>query len=68
MAQVTNNAHVKVQTIENIQGTKQLYVTVETTRGKVHISVGEKNFAKLQEILTSEQADANRQPDQSFKK
>lgn len=63
-----NNAHVKVQTIENIQGTKQLYVTIETGRGKAHISVGEKNYAKLQELLTSLEADANKQPDASFKK
>lgn len=68
MTQVTNNAQVKVQTIENIQGTKQLYVTIQTTRGKVHISVGEKNYAKLEELLTSEQADANKQPEASFKK
>lgn len=68
MTQVTNNAQVKVQTIENIQGTKQLYVTIQTTRGKVHISVGEKNYAKLEELLTSEQTDANKQPEASFKK
>lgn len=44
-------AEVNVTTVTNIQGAKQLYVTVATEKGKVHISVGEKNYAKLTEIL-----------------
>lgn len=45
-------ADVKVTTVTNIEGAKQLYVTIETEKGKVNISIGEKNYTKLNEMLT----------------
>lgn len=65
--ELTFNAQVKAETIVDINENKLLYVTIKTPRGKVAISIGEKNYAKLAEILTSVQADANKQPDAALK-
>lgn len=48
----TQNATVQVKEIENIKGDKQLYVTIDTPKGRVAISIGEKNHKLLTEILS----------------
>lgn len=42
---------VKTKVLENINDQKQYYLVVETKLGRVNISIGEKNFDKLQTIL-----------------
>lgn len=49
--QNTANATVQLKELETINGEKQLYVTIDTLKGRVNISIGEKNHKKLQEIL-----------------
>lgn len=61
-----NNAQVQAVQVEDINLNKLLYVTIKTERGRVAISIGEKNYAKLTELLTSTQTDANKQPGQGF--
>lgn len=46
-----NNAHVKAEAINSIYDKKQLYVTIETPKGKAIISVGEKTFNKVTQLL-----------------
>lgn len=63
-----NNATVQAVKVLDINENKLLYVTIKTERGRVAISIGEKNFAKLEEILTSLQTDANKQAGTGFEK
>lgn len=46
-----NNARVTVKELENISGGKLKYVIIETNRGQVPISIGDKNYDKVQELL-----------------
>lgn len=46
-----NNAKVRVEQITNIKKEKLNYVVIETARGEVPISIGEKNYNVLQELL-----------------
>lgn len=57
-----NNAHVKAEAINSIYDKKQLYVTIETPKGKAIISVGEKTFNKVTELLheTEEKKENNK--------
>lgn len=45
------NANVKVTTIKTIDDKENNYVTIVTSKGTVNVSIGEKNFKKLKEIL-----------------
>lgn len=47
----TANATVTPKELENIKGEKLLYVQIDTLKGRVAISIGEKNFKALMEIL-----------------
>lgn len=47
----TANATVTPKELENIKGEKLLYVQIDTLKGRVAISIGEKNFKALTEIL-----------------
>lgn len=44
-------ADVTVKQIEQISGGKLNYVVIETDRGRVNVSVGDKNYTKLTELL-----------------
>lgn len=48
----TANATVSVKEIENIKGEPNRYIVIDTLKGRVHVSIGEKNFKLLQEVLT----------------
>lgn len=48
----TANATVTPIELENIKGEKMYYCRVDTIKGRINISVGEKNFKALAEILT----------------
>lgn len=45
------NASVKTQKVTTIDNKDLLYVTIVTSKGTVNVSIGEKNYKKLQEIL-----------------
>lgn len=53
------NAKIQAVEILNIKGEKQLYITIETTKGKAHVSVGEKNFKLIKE-LTEDQKETTK--------
>lgn len=42
---------VTIKQIENISGGVQNYIVIQTDRGKVFVSIGEKNYTKLAELL-----------------
>lgn len=47
----TPNATVKLREFDTIKGDKLKYVEIHTLKGYVYISIGEKNFKALGEIL-----------------
>lgn len=48
----TANATVTARELENIKGEKLLYAQIDTLKGRVTISIGEKNHKALNEILS----------------
>lgn len=48
----TQNATVSVKELETIKGDKLLYAVIDTKKGRVAISIGEKNHKALAEILS----------------
>lgn len=48
---MNNNAKVTAAAIKSIYEKNQLYVTIETSKGKAIISVGEKTFNKVTQLL-----------------
>lgn len=48
----TANATVTARQLENIKGEKLLYAQIDTLKGRVTISIGEKNHKALTEILS----------------
>lgn len=47
----TANAKVSTKELETIKGDKLLYAVIDTLKGRVAISIGEKNHKALVEIL-----------------
>lgn len=48
----TQNATVSVKELETIKGDKLLYAVIDTKKGRVAISIGEKNHKALTDILS----------------
>lgn len=46
------NATVQVKALETIKGDPLLYVVIDTLKGRVSVSIGEKNYKALVEILS----------------
>jgi hypothetical protein len=46
------NATVSVRQIEQINGSLLNYVVIDTLKGRVAISIGEKNMKAIQELVT----------------
>lgn len=47
----TANATVSVKGLENIKGDTLYYCVIDTVKGRVAISVGEKNYKALTDLL-----------------
>lgn len=45
------NATVTLKALETIKEDKLLYVVIDTLKGRVSVSIGEKNYKALTEIL-----------------
>jgi hypothetical protein len=60
------NVNAKLSQIENINGNTQNYLTLEFNHGnKVHISIGDKNYQRLGELMKDETKSAtNTQPNE----
>jgi len=49
---VEKNANVQVKKLKNVYDKEQLYVVIETEKGKVIINVGNKSANAVEELMT----------------
>lgn len=50
--QGTQNATVTVKALENIKGDALYYVVIDTLKGRVPVSIGERNYKLINELIS----------------